>query len=121
MSSHHRPPRPWYLAALLACGLAACGGGGGGGHKPAPVTPAETAGVAGSWSGTWSEAAQVSTFTAAIDCAGGLTGTLTPSEGEAEEVSGTVTAWDPDTGAFQASLTRGGTTYTLTGVLNTND
>ncbi|RMF88430.1 MAG: hypothetical protein D6739_00115, partial [Nitrospirae bacterium] len=68
-----------------------------------------------------SEAAQVSTFTAAIDCAGGLTGTLTPSEGEAEEVSGTVTAWDPDTGAFQASLTRGGTTYTLTGVLNTND
>jgi len=107
--------------AALPLGMVGCGGSGGG-SKPTVITAAQTAGVAGSWGGTWSEGADASTFAVEIDCAGNLTGTLTPSGGgSAETVTGTVTTWNATTGAFQATLTRAGESHTLTGVVKGSD
>jgi len=107
--------------AALTSGLVGCGGSSSS-SKPAPTTATETAGVAGSWSGTWSEAGVASTFDASINCSGVLSGTLTPSSGgNAEPVTGTVTTWNATTGAFQATITRGGESHTLIGVVNGND
>ncbi len=112
-------------AVVLAVGMSApfagCGGGGGGSSSTTTTTAAETAGVAGSWSGTWSEGAEVSTFEVSIDCSGGLTGTLTPTAGDPETVSGTVTTWDATSGAFEATLSRNGESETLTGVVHSGD
>jgi len=100
--------------------LVGCGGGGSS-SKPTALTAAETAGVAGSWSGTWTEAGVAATFAATIDCVGNLTATLTPSGGAAESIEGTVNTWNATTGAFAATLTRGGDSHTLTGVVNGRD
>ncbi len=110
------------VAAVVALTLGTVGcGDSGSSSKPAAATAAETAGVAGSWGGTWTEGAENSTFSATINCSGGLTGTLTPTGGDAEQVTGTVTTWNATTGAFQATVTRNGESHTLTGVVNGSD
>jgi len=106
--------------AGMTLGTVGCGDSGGG-STPIATTATETAGVAGSWGGTWNEAGVASIFDVTIDCSGHLTGTLTPSGGgDAESVTGTVTTWNATTGAFQAILIRGGESHTLTGVVNSS-
>lgn len=111
-----------YVAAVavLVLGTVGCGDSGSS-SKPAVTTAAETAGVAGSWGGTWTEGAENAVFAAEIDCAGIFTGTLTPTGSDAEQVTGTVTTWNATTGAFQATVTRSGESHTLTGVVNGSD
>jgi len=106
----------------LTTGVVGCGGGGSS-STPVATTATETAGVAGSWGGTWNEGGVESHFDVTIDCSGGLTGTLTPSGGgNAEPVTeGTVTSWTWDEtkseGTISANFTIGGETRQLVGIV----
>jgi len=109
------------VAAVVALTIGTVGcGDSGSSSKPAVTTAAETAGVAGNWSGTWNEAGVGSRFNVTIDCTGRLTGTLAPSGGgDAESATGTVTTWVWDQtkgkGSLSADMTIGDVEQQLTG------
>ena len=101
-----------WLAALVICGVSACGDGHHHNRQEAPGS-ADTAEIAGTWNGTLSIAGSGEAFSVTFDCSGGFTGTL-----GGVAVSGQVTAFDPDTGVFDATMTVGSETRTLAGVVN---
>jgi hypothetical protein len=103
-----------WLAALAICVASACGDGHDHEKQTAPGS-ADTAAIAGTWNGTLTIAGVGEAFSATFDCTGGFTGTV-----GGVAVSGQVTAFDPDTGAFDATMTVGSETRTLAGVVSAN-
>ena len=100
------------LAALLLVGTVGCGDDHGSKHVVPPGS-VDTADIAGTWNGTLTIAGLGDAFTVAFDCVGVVTGSV-----GGEDVSGQVTAFDPVTGEFSATMTIGNETRTLSGVVN---
>ena len=101
-----------WLVALLVVGVVGCGDDNGSKHVVPPGS-VDTADIAGTWNGTLSIAGVGDAFTVAFDCVGVITGTV-----GGEDVTGQVTAFDPATGEFSATVTIGSETRTLSGVVN---
>jgi hypothetical protein len=98
------------LAALVMAGVLACGDDR---HDREPTAPGsvDAAGIAGTWNGTLSIEGGGDAFAVTFDCAGAFVGTV-----GGQAVSGQVTAFDPTTGTFSATMTVGNETRSLAGV-----
>jgi|GEM_PF-2587256 len=98
------------LAALVIGGVLACGDGHHHGEETT-LGSVDAADIAGTWNGTLSIEGFGDAFAVTFDCAGAFTGTV-----GSQQVTGQVTAFDPTTGTFSATMTVGSETRTLAGV-----
>jgi len=102
------------LAALVIGGVLACGDDH---HHRASTTPGsvDAAEIAGTWNGTLSIEGVGDAFAVTFECTGAFTGTV-----GGQAVSGQVTAFDPTTGTFSATMTVGNETRSLAGVAHSD-